>query len=327
MTEYFRNPEVLTIGETMVLFQTIGNGKIQYSNTLGKTMAGAESNVAIGLTRLGKNTAFVSRLGMDPFGDYISSTLRGEGVDIRFLERDPNQPTGVMFKEIQGAMDPNVYYYRKNSAASQWSEKELRRDLFEGIKVFHFTGITPALSKECENIILKACELAKKSGSIVSFDPNMRYKLWSETKARETFLELIKLSNIVLPGIEEAQLITQESDIDTMAESLLGMGPTQVIIKMGSKGAVGFQKLIDGTITKVSEHGFPVENVIDTVGAGDGFAAGYLSGYLDDLSLSDCLIRANAVGALVTQYRGDWEGLPRLEELNNFIEGKSTLTR
>lgn len=327
MTGKLTKPEVLTIGESMVLFQTIENGKLQYAHSLVKSMAGAEANFAIGLTRLGKHISWMSRLGADSFGEYIFSTLRGEGVDIGLVEWDDENPTGVMFKEIQGEMDPSVLYYRKGSAASCLTPESIDKSILEGVKLFHFTGITPALSEGCKELVFKACKLARESGTIVSFDPNMRRKLWTEEDARDVFTDLVKLSDIVLPGVDEAELITGESNIDTMADKILKMGPSQVVMKVGAEGSVLYHKKNDSDVEKVKVKGFPVKTVVDSVGAGDGFAAGYLSAYLDNLPPLICLERANAIGALVTQYRGDWEGLPKKKEVERFIQGIQDVTR
>jgi 2-dehydro-3-deoxygluconokinase len=319
-------PEILTLGETMVLFQTSQEGSLQYAPFLAKSMAGAESNIAIGLTRLGKRVGWLSRIGKDPFGDYIYSTLSGEGVDLSHVIRDSQYPTGVMFKEIKGAMDPRVFYYRKGSAASVWDSKELTQEMFEGVKTFHLTGITPALSTECKKVSFEAVRLAKQAGAMISFDPNMRYKLWNIEKARETFLELIKYSDIFLPGIDEGVLITEEQDPDSIGAKILEMGPKIVVIKLGQRGSVAYMK-VDGHVEKIEAEGFPVQLIIDTVGAGDGFAAGFLSAFLDNEPIYICLQRANAVGAMVTQYRGDWEGLPTLEEVERFISGRANVSR
>ena len=317
---------VVTLGETMVLFQTMQDGSIKYAPMLGKTLGGAESNVAIGLSRLGVPARWISKLGTDPFGDYILSTLKGEDVEVEAI-RDQQNPTGLMFKEVKGESDPNVYYYRKASAASIWNHNDLNTDFFQGCELFHFTGITPALSETSKEMIFRAVDMAKASGLTISFDPNMRYKLWSEEEARTTFLELVKRSDIVLPGVEEGELITGKSHPDEIAADLINMGVGIVVLKQGPEGSSLYHKKANGEIEKVFQAGFPVNRVIDSVGAGDGFAAGFLSGFLEHLSYQECLERANAVGAMVTQYRGDWEGLPSIEEVKGFITGKSDITR
>ncbi|MGN7299913.1 sugar kinase [Ferdinandcohnia sp. SAFN-114] len=319
-------PRVVTLGETMAVFQTPQDGRIEYTPSLIKTLAGAESNVAIGLTRLGIKTKWVSRLGMDPFGKYIQSTLKGEDVEVR-VSIDKKSPTGIMFKEINGEQDPNVYYYRQHSAASKWAENDITEEIFQDAELFHFTGITPALSPESKNAIFQAITLAKRQGLKISFDPNMRYKLWSEEEAKETFLQLVCLSDIVLPGLDEGELITGETDPDKIAAKMLDLGPSCVVLKLGAEGAVSYTRSNEGHISKIYEEGIKVERVIDSVGAGDGFAAGFLSAYLENLELRECLKRANAVGALVTQYRGDWENLATIEQLNMYMAGRTSKSR
>lgn len=318
--------KVVTLGETMVSFQTIQDGGIQYMPYLAKTLAGAESNVAIGLTRLGIKTRWISRLGVDPFGDYIQSVLKGEDVEVNVI-RDKEHPTGIMFKEINGESDPNIYYYRKHSAASQWDRSEITEESFAGAELFHFTGITPALSPQARECLFHAVHLAKKQGLVISFDPNMRYKLWGEEEARETFLELAKLSDLILPGLDEGKLMTGESEPDRIAQSLLRLGPTYVVMKMGAHGAVLYTKTEQGELEVISEAGVEVKRVVDTVGAGDGFAAGFLSGFIEKQSLQQCLQRGNTVGALVTQFKGDWENLPTKERIREFCGDGDMKTR
>ncbi|MFT9848826.1 sugar kinase [Aneurinibacillus sp. REN35] len=318
--------KVVTLGETMVSFQTPQDGRIQYMPYLAKTLAGAESNVAIGLTRLGVKTRWISRLGVDPFGDYIQSVLKGEDVDVAVI-RDKEHPTGIMFKEINGELDPTIYYYRKHSAASQWNASEITEEIFAGAELFHFTGITPALSPQARECIFHAVHLAKKQGIKISFDPNMRYKLWGEKEARETFLELAKLSDLILPGLDEGKLITGETEPDRIAQSLLRLGPKYVVMKLGARGSVLYTTTEHGELEKISEPGVEVKRVVDSVGAGDGFAAGFLSSFIEKQSLQQCLRRGNVVGALVTQFKGDWENLPTKERMREFCGDGDLKTR
>ncbi|MBS4212322.1 sugar kinase [Neobacillus rhizophilus] len=320
--------DVLTIGESMVLFQTIGEKGIKYEPLFTKSLAGAESNVAITLTRLGKKVRWVSKLGKDPFGDYILSTLGGEGVDVSYALRDVEKPTAVYFKESKSYGDPTVYYYRKNSAASNLQPEDVQKEWFDGVKHLHVTGITPALSENAAEAIRKAMKMAKDMGLTISFDPNLRRKLWSEEKARSVLLSLIPLCDVFLPGVEEAEFLLGQQSIEEYGESFLQMGPKVVVLKLGAEGSIGF---INGDSVKAAPH--VVSQVIDTVGAGDAFAAGFLSVYLDNeaalthVSLEIALTRANILGALATQFKGDWEGNPSLEEINSIIAGRVEATR
>ncbi|MEH6908044.1 sugar kinase [Neobacillus drentensis] len=320
--------DVVTIGESMVLFQPMGDKGIKYEPLFTKSLAGAESNVAIGLTRLGKKVRWISKLGKDSFGDFILSTLAGEGVDVSNAIRDERFPTAVYFKETKSFGDPDVYYYRKNSAASHMEPSDVCMEWMEGARHLHVTGITPALSENAAAMIRKTMELAKDMGLTVSFDPNLRRKLWSEEEARRVLLSLIPLCDVFLPGVEEAQFLLGHQSIEDYGKRFLEMGPKIVALKLGEEGSIGF---IEGNTVKAAPH--VVKNVIDTVGAGDAFAAGFLSVFLDEpadmtsSSLNKALNRANIFGALATQFRGDWEGIPTLDELNALVLGKAEVKR
>ena len=269
--------DVVTIGESMVLFQPMGDKGIKYEPLFTKSLAGAESNVAIGLTRLGKKVRWISKLGKDSFGDFILSTLAGEGVDVSNAIRDERFPTAVYFKETKSFGDPDVYYYRKNSAASHMEPSDVCMEWMEGARHLHVTGITPALSENAAAMIRKTMELAKDMGLTVSFDPNLRRKLWSEEEARRVLLSLIPLCDVFLPGVEEAQLLLGHQSIEDYGKMFLEMGPKIVALKLGEEGSIGF---IEGNTVKAAP--YVVKNVIDTVGAGDAFAAGFLSVFLDE---------------------------------------------
>jgi 2-dehydro-3-deoxygluconokinase len=320
--------DVVTIGESMVLFQPTGEKGIKYEALFTKSLAGAESNVAIGLTRLGKNVRWISKVGKDPFGDFILSTLAGEGVDVSYTLRDELSPTAVYFKETKAFGDPTVYYYRKNSAASKIEPIDVRPEWLEGARHLHVTGITPALSENAAAAIQKTMELAKEMGLTISLDPNLRRKLWSEEQARRVLLSLIPLCDVFLPGVEEAEFLLGKQSIEDYGKQFLEMGPKVVALKLGAEGSIGF---IEGNSLKVAPH--VVQRVIDTVGAGDAFAAGFVSVFLDNqtsmtpLSLEKALTRANIMGALATQFKGDWEGIPGVDELDALMSGKMEVTR
>lgn len=324
--------DVVTLGESMILFQPMTEGSLTYSHLFSKSIAGAESNVAIGLTRLGKKVRWISRVGADPFGKMILSTLAGEGIDVSHVIQDDSAPTGIYFKEFKGYGDPNVYYYRNFSAASRFSVNDIKPEWFENARHLHVTGITPALGAHTAEFMQEVMKLAKEKGLTVSFDPNLRRKLWSEEKARAVLASLIPLCDIFLPGIEEAEFLLGIQDYSQCSAEFLKMGPKLVVIKLGAKGSAAFF----GKQT-VMVPSTPVEKVVDTVGAGDAFAAGLLSALLNEKNpldeatltvvIQDALQRANLLGALATQFKGDWEGLPSLEEVELLLAGKEQFTR
>ncbi|MDB5085985.1 MAG: phosphomethylpyrimidine kinase family protein [Bacilli bacterium] len=314
--------DVVTLGESMILFQTLTSGALQYAPLLTKTIAGAESNLAVGLTRLGKKVSLFTRVGADPFGNQLVATLMGEGVQTDYVVRDPENPTGIYFKELKPNGDPHVYYYRRGSAASQMNPEDFPVEMLKDARLLHVTGITPALSQGCRDTVQTAMRSAREQGLTVSFDPNLRRKLWSEDEAKRTLLSMISLCDIFLPGVEEGEFLFGTADVQEIARLSLRHGARIVVVKRGAEGSSVFTSSEEYHVP-----GFPVAAVIDTVGAGDGFAAGFLSSWLDQLPLAECLRRANAIGAMATQYYGDWEGLPRTAELEAFLSNRSQVTR
>ncbi|UOQ48393.1 sugar kinase [Gracilibacillus caseinilyticus] len=310
--------DVITVGESMVLFTPATSPMMRYAETFSKDVGGAESNVAIGLARLGHNVGWISRLGNDEFGTFILNSIRGEGVDVSQVKRDDEHPTGLYFKEIRHAKDVRVQYYRKGSAASQITMDDIDETYWNEAKYLHLTGITPALSDTAYETMVSLMKRASTCNINIVFDPNLRRKLWPDEKARAVLKELIGYSDFVLPGMEEAIFLFGEENPERAAELFLEAGCDQVVIKLGEKGAYYKSKNKSGFIPP-----HQVKEVIDPVGAGDGFAAGFISGLLDGLPTDQAVKRANAVGAIQTQMIGDYQGLPDREELEQFMSRKS----
>lgn len=306
--------DVVTLGETMVLFTPKSSGLMRYAGDFSSKVAGAESNVAIGLARLGYQTGWISRLGADEFGSRVQAFIRGEGVDVSKVTFDGEATTGLYFKEKISPMELRVKYYRHGSAASRMSAADIDEEYISRAKFLHVTGITPALSEGCYETVLAAIDAAKRNGVTVVFDPNLRRKLWDEEKAKKVLRELSALADIVLPGIEEAEFIFGKSTTENLAKSFYDNGAATVILKLGKRGAYFLSAESSGFV-----EGYPVEQVVDPVGAGDGFAAGCLAGFVDGLELKEVVKRGNAVGALVTMVDGDVEGLPGQGRLNDFM--------
>jgi len=309
--------DVITFGETMVLFSAPQILPLEYVHQFTKQIGGAESNVAIGLAKQGHQVGWFSKLGRDPFGAYIQKAIRAEGIDTSRCITTSEAPTGIFFKEKKSAESVHVYYYRKGSAASHLRPEDLDEDYIAQAKILHLTGITPALSPSACDTVFRAIEIAEQHGVKISFDPNLRLKLWGEAEARPVLMEIIKHCDYVLPGIEEGEFLTGETKPKAIAESLHKYGAGSVIVKCGPEGAFYSDGCGSGFV-----HGFKVKNVVDPVGAGDGFASGFLSGIIRGESLDEAVKRGNAVGAFVVQVDGDIEGLPTREELDNMVIGR-----
>jgi 2-dehydro-3-deoxygluconokinase len=311
--------DVITAGETMVLGVPPRPGRLRHAGSLELKIGGAESNLAIALSRLGLSAGWTSYLGDDEPGQLVLDRIRAEGVDTSRVRRIEERPTGLYLREQVGA-DVRVYYYRQGSAAST-----MQRDAFDpgylgGAKFVHLTGITPALSEDCRAFVLWAAREARVSGALVSFDVNYRSKLWGTQEARELVEEILPDVYLLLAGDEEARALWDRDD-EALVRELASKGPQEVVLKTGSAGSLA---LVDDEIL---EHpAFEVPEV-DPVGAGDAFAAGYLAGHLWGLPAEERLRVANAMGALSVATLGDYEGLPDEDELRAFLEGKKSLGR
>ncbi|HYK71762.1 MAG TPA: sugar kinase [Pseudoneobacillus sp.] len=306
--------DVFTFGETMVLYQPEQMLPLEYINKFPKGMGGAETNVAIGLTRLGHIVGWFCKLGDDPFGRFILKTVRGEGVETSSCRITDQAPTGLIFKEQLSPENMNVYYYRKGSAASLIEPDDLDEEYISKAKILHLTGITPALSESCYQTVMRAIEIAKKHHMLIVFDPNVRLKLWSKEKAKKVLSEIASYADVILPGMDEGELMTGFTKPEDVAAALMGESEKTIVIKLGSNGAYLHTKN-----EQVYIEGFPVQQVVDPVGAGDGFAAGIISGILRQEPWPQIVKRANAIGAIVVGMRGDFEGLPTFETVEQYI--------
>ncbi|GAA0741186.1 sugar kinase [Clostridium oceanicum] len=314
--------EVLTFGESMIVFSPQNSGPLRYVHSFDRSIGGADSNVAIALSRLGYESAWFSKLGDDEFGRYIRNTIRGEGVDVSKVKFTKDYSTGLLFKERFDGEDPNVYYYRKHSAASTLTIDDLDLNYIKKAKIIHITGITPALSKDTRDVVFKVLEVAKENGILISFDPNIRLKLWDLEKAKPVLLKIASMSDIIFPGIDEGKMLLESSDEKEIASKFIEMGAKIVAVKLGADGCFAADKN-NNTYVK----GYKIKSTVDTVGAGDGFAAGFLSGILRKLSLFECGKLGNALGAMATLVKGDMEGYPYLNQLEAFMGDKKTIDR
>jgi 2-dehydro-3-deoxygluconokinase len=313
-------PEVVTAGETMVLGVPAVPGRLRHAAGLELRIGGAESNVAIALSRLGLSAGWVGYLSADEPGQIVLDRIRGEGVDTSRVQRLKGAPTGLYLREKVGA-EVRVYYYRQGSAASKMAPEAFDPDYLSGAAFLHLTGVTPALSADCRAFVLWAARQARASGARVSFDVNYRSKLWSAAEAKGFTEEVLPLVDLLFVGDEEARALWGRDDERFVRELAEGRGPQEVVLKRGERGSL---VLVGGEI--LEQPAFPAVEV-DPIGAGDAFDAGYLAGYLWGLAPEERLRTANAMGALSVATLGDYEGLPGKDELRAFIEGRRALGR
>ncbi|WP_017210207.1 sugar kinase [Clostridium beijerinckii] len=315
--------DVLTFGESMVVFSPNINGPLRHVHTFSKSLGGAESNVATALAKLNHSAGWFSKVSDDEFGRFVISSIKAEGVDTSRAIIDKERPTGLLFKERYQRSNPNVYYYRKNSAASSLSPEDIDEEYIKQAKILHITGITPALSESCRRAVYRAIEIAKENKILVSFDPNIRLKLWTVDEARKILVDIASKADIVMPGLDEAELLLGLTNKDDVADFFLNKEAKIVAVKLGSEGCY-----IKDKKEGVKVAGYNVSDLIqDTAGAGDGFAAGFLAGYLEKLSLNEIGQYANGVGAMATLVQGDMEGYPYYDQLMEFIGKRQGVER
>jgi 2-dehydro-3-deoxygluconokinase len=314
------SPSVVTLGETMALVRTTEIGSLRHANSLAFGIGGAESNVAIGLARLGVPTSWLGRIGDDSLGERVAREIRGDGVDVRAVV-DPDAATGLMVKERPSAASTAVHYYRAGSAGSRLRPDDLPEGWVEDAALLHITGITPLLSSTARDALHAAIDRARASGAVVSFDINYRSALASPAIAGPVLRELAERSDIVFGGEEEFAILYPGASVADAAARLRDAGCATTVVKLGPAGAA-----VITADSVVEAAGFTID-VVDTVGAGDAFVSGYLSALLEELDTEATLHRANACGAMACLVPGDWEAAPTRQELERFSNRDSDPVR
>jgi 2-dehydro-3-deoxygluconokinase len=303
---------VITAGETMALVVPPSPGRLRHATSLSLSIGGAESNVAIGLARLGIPASWISALGDDELGELVLHRLRAEGVDTGAVRRISDRPTGLYLREeVAGRL--RVYYYRSGSAAATLSPNAFDPSLLRGAAFLHLTGITGALSQECADFLPWAATTARNAGVRVSYDVNYRSRLWEPSAAQAATEALLPLIDVLFVGHDEANALWGW-ETDTALDQLSKIGPSEVILKLGADGCAA---MINGE--QLTSPGFPARQ-LDPIGAGDAFDAGYLAATLWGWAPEKRLRAANAMGAFCVQNLGDYEGLPNRRELDAFLE-------
>ncbi|TAL89872.1 MAG: sugar kinase [Candidimonas sp.] len=304
--------DVVTFGEAMMMLIADQPGPLENAQVFYKRTAGAETNVAIGLSRLGLKVGWASRLGSDSVGRYLLSEMQREGIDCSHVVSDPQQRTALQFKgRVVDGSDPPFEYHRKGSAASQMQPGDIDQVWLCGARHLHSTGVFAAISDNCFEVNRKSMAMMREAGRTVSFDPNLRPMLWSSTEhMRQSINRLAFGAHWVFPGIEEGRLLTGGNTPEAIARFYRDQGVERVVVKLGRDGAY-----FSGDDAQGYVPGFPVAKILDTVGAGDGFAVGVISALLEGCDIRAAVRRGAWIGARAVQVLGDTEGLPTRAEL------------
>ncbi len=312
---------VFTMGDAMITFDPAETGPLRYVPSFTRKVGGAELNFAIGCARLGLHTKWASRLGGDEFARVIYNFARGEGVDMTNVEFVKGYPSSLNFKEVREDGSGKTFYYRYQSPILTLEPADITEEMFGDIDLVHLTGVFLAIDPKNLAIAKRVLEIAQQKEITVSFDPNIRLKLWSLEQAQAAYQEIFPFVDILLTGLDEIEMIIGDASTEALENCAAKYDIEQLVIKDGSNGA---KVLTDGTWHE--KEAFSVKP-IDTVGAGDGFDAGYVYSVLNGYAPEEALRFANAVGALVTTVSGDNEGLPYLEEVRAFLGEEKTIER
>ena len=316
--------EVVTLGECLIAFVAAAPGPLAEATTFDRFVVGAEANVAVGLARLGHQVSFIGRVGADGFGDAIRRRLLGEGVRAVDLATDDTATTGLMFRERRILGPAQVVYARQASAGSRLSRADVDRaaagGAFEGARWLHLTGITPALSADARAAVERAIDHARVARATVSLDLNLRRRLWSDETAAPVLRELAGRVDVLLGSLDELAVVTglrHDDEPAAVVRAAMDLGPAIVVAKLGGRGALASDR--DDAVTSVAHPGFPLAVVVDPVGAGDAFCAGFIAARLDGAALATALEHGNACGAATAAALGDQTGLPDRAELEAIL--------
>ena len=304
--------EVVTAGEPMALMLAEGQRPLRDADRFIRSVAGSESNVAIGLARLGHSVAFAGRIGADAAGEWVRHALRADGVDTRWLHDDPGHPTGLILRDYPAGRPVSVSYYRTNSAPSALAPGDADPDLIAGCRLLFVTGITAMLSSSAAGFVDRAVDLAREAGAHVVFDLNVRLRLGDGPGWRTVLHRYAGRADTLLIGQDELDAIGERAG---PRDFLAGRTGT-VLLKRGAAGASVFT----GDLTL--EAAARTVPVVDPVGAGDAFATGWISGRLRALSPADALREAILVASLAVAAATDTGGLPTAAERDRLLRAE-----
>lgn len=306
--------EIAAFGEPLIGFYHVKE-KGKRNSCFRMTIGGDTSNVVLQLAKLGYSAKYITKLGKDYFGENILRNWKEWNVDCSNAIIDSNHSTGVYFAMFDDKGNHQFIYKRESSAAANYTVEDAKEVDLEGVKAFHFSGITQAISKSALETSFYFAEKCKSKGISISYDLNYRELLWSRDYFRSVAsYTMRKYANVVTLNLEEAEILGISEKPEETVREILSYGPRIVALKLGEHGCVmGDQsgKIVHGQPRKTK--------VIDTVGAGDAFTAGVISGALEDRTLEEIADYANAIASRVCMAVGSTEGQPTKSDLGDFF--------
>lgn len=315
-------PDLVTFGETSAVFVARDVGRMRYSRDFTLRPGGAEATVAVGVQRLGFSTAWMSALGDDEMGHYLRGFVAAEGVDVSRVHMRPGLPTAVFLRERLPGGDARHFYYRKGSAFAAFGPQMLDEAFIASAQRLHLTGISPALSPDCDAACWRAVEVARAHGVRVSFDPNVRLALWTAEQARAGLARYFEAADLVLPGLEDLQMLYGDASAEAAMARLQALGCRNAVLKTGAQDV---HVLHDGALTRLPVA--PIAQPVDLMGAGDALAAGCLAGLLEGRDLVEAARLGIAVAGLAIRLPGNIEAMPTRAEVDRVLSGSPNWKR
>lgn len=312
--------DLVTIGETMLRLAPPNFARFAQATTFDLQIGGAESNVAVALSCLGFRAAWMSRLPDNDLGHRAASELNRHGVDTSGVRFAPNERIGTYFVELSVPPRPNrVIYDRANSAASRMSFDDIDTEILGAAKWLHLTGITVALSDSCFDMVSQAINFARKSKIAISFDVNYRALLWSANDASKKLAALLSQCDVVICAHRDAIALFDATDEPTAAAKQMSerFGCKTLVLTLGENGAMAIEN--KGDVVHAPQT-FQVNQMVDRIGAGDAFDAGFIAAKLWKMSLGDALNYGNALSAIKMTMPGD-VALVKKVEVDSLVRG------
>lgn len=310
--------KIATIGDAMIVFNPSKTGPLRFVPSFDRSVGGAELNFAIGVSRLGLESKWISCLGNDEFGTHVFNFARGEGIDVSQVNRTEKYPTSIYFKEISESGTGKSFYYRQPSPLLDLTVDSIGNNILDDVDLLHISGVYLAVSSHNIDVAVKLMEIAKQMGIPITFDPNLRLKLWRIEEAKLAYEQVYPFVSHLLTGDEEFELLFGRQSVEAVLQQY---DFKEIVIKKGANGAA---------VTSASQHvernAYTIQSV-DSVGAGDAFDSAYVYGLLNHFDIEERLRFANGSGALVATVKGDNEGLPSLTELKQFIGDEKIVER
>lgn len=313
-------PLVACLGEILIDFVAEEIGALVSVPSFQKCPGGAPANVAVGVARLGVSCGFIGKVAADPFGDYLIAELAKNGVDTGGITRTHNAPTALAFVSRSAKGERDFVFYRNPCADLLLTEDDLPLNWLNHIKFFHFGGVS-LTQDPSRTATFRAVELAQKSSSTISFDPNLRLELWQNDleKCRKLIRQILPKVDVFLPSEEELTILTDNQEINSALVQAHDLGPSIICLKRGAHGSLISVKTNSGEYQRFHQSPFKVR-VVDSTGAGDGFNAGLIAGLANGLSLPEAVRYGTAVASLVITKKGAMTALPTKKALLKFLK-------